>query len=92
MNFLPIGTVVSVDKPEQAKRMIIGYFPQKEQCIYDYLAVAYPIGMFFDNTVCCLNSEQITAIDKKGYQDELFLRMAKNMARLEKQIRSGENG
>ena len=33
MKFLPIGSVVILKGPQQAKRMIIGYLPTKDGCV-----------------------------------------------------------
>lgn len=88
MKVLPIGTVVAMKQPEQAQRMIIGYYPTKDGCMYDYLAVIFPIGLTLDAQTLGIRNEDIDHVVQIGYESDLFARMQKNMERLEPQIRN----
>lgn len=87
MKALPIGTVVAMKKPEQAKRMIIGYYPTKDGRLYDYLAVMFPIGLTLEAQALGIRDEDIDHVIQIGYENDLFARMQKNMDRLDSQIR-----
>jgi hypothetical protein len=87
MKFLPIGSVVILKGPEQAKRMIIGYLPTKDNCVYDYLAVSFPVGMTLGAAVMGINCDSIESVYQKGYESSLFLRMQANLEKMEPELR-----
>lgn len=91
MNIFPIGTVVSLTEPKDAKRMIIGYLPRLNDELYDYLTVIYPAGILFNNLVSYIKSEQISKVEQLGYQNDLFLRMEKNFPGVEKDLKETES-
>lgn len=88
MKFLPIGSVVILKGPQQAKRMIIGYLPTKDGCVYDYLAVPFPVGMTMGAVVMGLDSKNIDSVYQMGYESNLFLRMQANLEKMETELRN----
>lgn len=84
---LPIGTIVTL-KHSEGERMLIGYYPKNEKVIFDYSAVIYPVGLHQNGKVSFINSEDILSVEQKGFENELFHRVAKNMSQLEDQIKA----
>ena len=69
--FVPIGTIVTVDFVEQAV-MIYGRKQQQEDKneIWDYVACPYPQGHLSDETNVFFNHDQIQQIIFKGFESE----------------------
>lgn len=70
--YLPIGTIVKV-KDIEKRIMIVGISQVREiekLERWDYVAVLYPTGVYAENSFYFFNSEDITEIVFKGYDDE----------------------
>ena len=71
--FWPIGTVVKILEGEEAKFMIVGYFPQNEKGEQrDYVSVRYPMGASNNNVYFFFNPEHIKEVIFEGYKSEEF--------------------
>lgn len=72
MDYLPIGTVVTIEGMKEQKLMIYG---RKQHSSlydknYDYVSVLYPAGNINDKFNFFFNNDDITDIIYKGYQSE----------------------
>lgn len=71
--FLPIGTAVTLSNNGFAiDAMILGHMTQDNETgiAYDYIGIAYPIGLGLGNTVFPFNRSDITNIIFIGYENE----------------------
>ena len=68
--YLPIGTVVTLQKATK-RIMIIGYCPiSEDKTMYDYSACLYPEGVISQDKTLVFNHEQIAQIHYTGLEDE----------------------
>ena len=72
---LPIGTVCKLKNSKNSALMIIGFLVRKaengiEGKTYDYLACAYPFGLFDQNKNFMFDNEDIEEIWHEGFVNE----------------------
>lgn len=67
---LPVGTIVQMKKENSVLMMILGFYPQNQQQIYDYVAVIYPQGIVNDEAFFLINHDEIKKVVFMGYTDE----------------------
>ena len=77
-NYLPIGSVVSLDQYRHYK-MIIGYNYCNDGKEYDYIACEYPIGISNKSNIL-FNKEQIYLIVHIGFITESMLSYGDSLA------------
>lgn len=65
----PIGSVVRLDGQENLF-VILGFYPNDGEMMYDYLAAPYPAGLADESSALFLNAGAITEIVAQGYLDE----------------------
>ncbi len=74
-NFLPIGSVVRIKKPDSVL-VVYSYLnraasPEDNQVRqYDYIGIPYPSGYLDDRFMIPFQSEDITEVIHRGYEDE----------------------
>lgn len=75
----PIGSVVSLKGLDQAKLIIIGYYPQNREGgkIFDYLAVPYPYGLQLNTETIFFDHSEIGCVCFKGYENQESLAVSK---------------
>ncbi len=64
---LTIGSIVKVKYPDNLLFMIAGYFPKKEERIYDYSAVPFPFGLIDENQFLCFDRDEILKVMFESY-------------------------
>ena len=79
--FLPVGSVVSV-RFNTNKFMIVGFctVAGDSKKMYDYSAVAYPLGLMDFDNVTMFNKEIIKKVHYLGYSDEEEKEFKKTLA------------
>ncbi len=80
--FLPVGTVVTLIE-EKEQLMIIGFCQKnnKNDRIWDYVGVVYPIGYISFERMILFDSNQIGTIHFIGCQDETQLSFSKQFSK-----------
>lgn len=74
--FMPIGTVVTLQENSKFKFMIVGYYPtNKEGECRDYTAIRYPMGVYDNRLFFFFNKEDVHEVLHMGYTDDDFTSM-----------------
>ena len=66
---IPIGSVVRV-ADESALAVILGFYPDNGDRMFDYLAAPYPTGLAVTGDVLFLDNDAIVEVVALGYLDE----------------------
>lgn len=71
-DFLPIGSIVKLEKDELFEFMIIGYLPidKDYNTQYDYCGVVYPQGLCYGDNMILFNKDEIEIVKYQGFTDE----------------------
>ena len=69
--YSPLGTVVSLKK-KIGLYMIIGYKYKKDDVLFDYLAVRYPVGITPNTPMHTFNHNEITKFHHLGMSDSTY--------------------
>lgn len=81
--FLPIGSVCTL-KGRNGKVMILGLYSilfDKEIRVYDYKGCSYPEGITLSNQLFSFNHEDIEKIDFKGFSNENYENLVKELSK-----------
>ena len=66
---IPIGSVIRVEGQDWLA-LVIGFYPDNGEQMYDYLLAPYPTGIADDTNVFFANSNAIVEVVSRGYLDE----------------------
>lgn len=67
--YLTIGSIVKLENSDELSYMLVGYFPKKENKMYDYLAVPFPFGLIDSDQFICFDKAAISSVVFDGYSD-----------------------
>lgn len=69
---LSIGSIVVVDKENDNKLMILGYFPYdiEDKHLYTYSGTFYPTGIVNENSIVMFNEDSIEEVVFNGFKNE----------------------
>lgn len=69
-NLIPVGSVVRL-KEVDALVVILGYFPDDGERMYDYFAAPYPTGLASENHAILLDADGVAEVVSQGYLDDM---------------------
>ena len=79
MGLLPVGSIVKLLNSKAATYMIVGYYPQNEEMVWDYSAVEYPGGLDASGEMHTFYADEIEELLYVGYTDETTERLLKKL-------------
>ena len=65
----PLGTIVTL-KEHEGPIMIMGYYQNVNDRVYDYIGVPYPQGFISKNAALVFDHSALDLLVSKGYEDE----------------------
>ena len=67
---LPVGSVVRLRDGGDSLVMVMGFEPEVDDVVADYLGVPYPVGLVSDDAALAFDADAVTEVLHRGFWDD----------------------